>query len=86
MFFLFFFFACFGRRVRFRFVRFANMLINDSIFHMDDAMKKLTTIKAAQVVKSWIMTKYVVFSCAPFLSWLLLVTAYEKGRERNLCF
>lgn len=27
------------------------MVINDSIFHMDDAMKKLSTIKAAQVLK-----------------------------------
>lgn len=27
------------------------MLINDSIFHMDDAIKNLSTIKAAQVTE-----------------------------------
>lgn len=33
-----------------RFVRFANMLINDSIYHMDEAVKFLSAIKAAQVI------------------------------------
>ncbi|CAN0482791.1 unnamed protein product, partial [Ectocarpus sp. 12 AP-2014] len=32
-----------------KFVRFANMLINDSIYHMDEAVKFLSAIKAAQV-------------------------------------
>lgn len=32
-----------------RFVRFANMLINDSIYHMDEAVKFLSAIKVAQV-------------------------------------
>lgn len=34
---------------RVRFVRFANMLINDSIYHMDEAIKYLSAIKIAQV-------------------------------------
>eukprot|EP00903_Cladosiphon_okamuranus_P011191 g10560.t1 len=32
-----------------KFVRFANMLINDSIYHMDEAVKFLSAIKVAQV-------------------------------------
>lgn len=37
---------------RVRFVRFANMLINDSIYHMDEAIKYLSAIKIAQV-RDW---------------------------------
>ncbi|CAM9539443.1 unnamed protein product, partial [Hapterophycus canaliculatus] len=35
-----------------RFVRFANMLINDSIYHMDEAVKFLSAIKAAQQARA----------------------------------
>ncbi|CAN0209662.1 unnamed protein product, partial [Pylaiella littoralis] len=34
------------------FVRFANMLINDSIYHMDEAVKFLSAIKVAQQVRA----------------------------------
>jgi hypothetical protein len=32
-----------------KFVRFVNMLINDSIFSMDEALTKLTSIRTVQV-------------------------------------
>ncbi|CAN0050701.1 unnamed protein product [Laminaria digitata] len=35
-----------------KFVRFANMLINDSIYHMDEAIKYLSAIKIAQQARA----------------------------------
>lgn len=53
--------ACIALLGIFRFVRFANMLINDSIYHMDEAIKFLSAIKVAQVGVFIVLTFYLLY-------------------------
>lgn len=56
-----------------RFVRFVNMLINDGIYHTDDAIKFLSAIKVAQVMRQKVHMRLCPKLC---IIYILLVCIY----------